>query len=113
MTHWCGHSPKAPSSLRSSGTAAIAPQARGVVRRQIAARGRSPSSDPAQACGLGLICVEGKPPGKLTEQLWERHILVTGIVHKDFQGLRITPNIYTTLEEIDIFCTEMEKLILA
>ena len=71
------------------------------------------SNDPAQACGLGLICVEGKPPGKLTEQLWERHILVTGIGHKDFQGLRITPNIYTTLEEIDIFCTEMEKLIRA
>ena len=31
----------------------------------------------------------------------------------EFSGLRITPNVYTTLEEIDDFSRVMEKIILA
>ena len=70
------------------------------------------SEDPEQSCGLGLISIEGREPAKLTAQLWEkRQILVTPITHADFSGLRITPNIYTTLEDMDIFCSTMEKLI--
>jgi selenocysteine lyase/cysteine desulfurase len=38
---------------------------------------------------------------------------VVGIGHKDFEGLRITPNVYTTTREIDIFASAMEKLIRA
>ncbi len=70
------------------------------------------SPDPAQSCGLGLISVEGKKPQALTEALWNaQRILVTPITHRDFEGLRITPNIYTTLGEMDVFCSAMEKLI--
>ncbi len=69
------------------------------------------SDSPEMACGLGLVSVEGRDPNELTARLWERQILVTPIQHKDFQGLRITPNVYTTLEEIDIFCATMEKII--
>jgi selenocysteine lyase/cysteine desulfurase len=29
----------------------------------------------------------------------------------EYQGLRITPNVYTTLEEIDTFANVMEKII--
>ncbi len=29
----------------------------------------------------------------------------------EYQGLRITPNVYTTLEEVDTFSEVMEKLI--
>ena len=29
----------------------------------------------------------------------------------DYQGLRVTPNIYTTLEEIDTFSTAIEDLL--
>ena len=29
----------------------------------------------------------------------------------DFQGLRVTPNVYTTLEEIDTFAEAMEQVI--
>ncbi len=72
------------------------------------------SPDPAQSCGLGLISVEGKKPQALTEALWNaERILVTPIAHPDFEGLRITPNIYTTLGEMDVFCSAMEKLIRA
>lgn len=70
------------------------------------------SADPHMSCGIGLLCVEGKEPGPLNEQLWDKYrILTTPIVHPQFQGLRITPNIYTTAQEIDIFCDAFEKLI--
>jgi selenocysteine lyase/cysteine desulfurase len=72
------------------------------------------SPDPEQSCGLVLVSVEGKKAPALADDLWKQHrILVVAIVHKDFEGLRVTPNIYTTPREIDIFAGAMEKLIRA
>ena len=40
----------------------------------------------------------------MTAHLWNKQrIIVTPIKHAEFQGLRITPNLYTTLGEIDTF----------
>jgi len=70
------------------------------------------SNDPRLSCGIGLLSVEGKEPGAMADQLWDKHrILVVGIVHPQFKGLRITPNVYTTRAEIDVFCEAMEKMI--
>ncbi len=70
------------------------------------------SSDPRQSCGIGLLSVEGKEPGHLADQLWEKYrILTVGFVHPQFKGLRITPNVYTTVPEIETFCDAVEKLI--
>jgi hypothetical protein len=42
--------------------------------------------------------------------LYDHHkIVCTPITHPEFDGLRITPNVYTTLDEIDTFA---EKLLL-
>src|SRR5579862_4147052 len=72
------------------------------------------SPDPEQSCGLVLVSVEGKKAPALADELWKQHrILVVAIVHKDFEGLRVTPNIYTTPREIDLFAGAMEKLIRA
>lgn len=72
------------------------------------------SPDPEQSCGLVLVSVEGKKAPALADELWKQHrILVVAIVHKDFEGLRVTPNIYTTVHEIDIFASAMERLIRA
>jgi selenocysteine lyase/cysteine desulfurase len=71
------------------------------------------SPDPEQSCGVVLVSVEGKKAPALAEELWKRRILVAAIVHKDFEGLRVTPNIYTTPREIDMFASAMEKLIKA
>ena len=54
------------------------------------------SPDPEQSCGVVLVSVEGKKAPALAEELWKQRILVVAIVHKDFEGLRVTPNIYTT-----------------
>jgi len=70
------------------------------------------SPDPAQSGGLALVEFAGKKPSMLTEPLWNKYrVLVTGIEHKDFAGLRVTPNVYTTLGELDIFCTGVEKIL--
>lgn len=71
------------------------------------------SPDPEQSCGVVLVSVEGKKAPALAEELWKQRILVVAIVHKDFEGLRVTPNVYTTPHEIDIFASAMEKLIKA
>jgi selenocysteine lyase/cysteine desulfurase len=72
------------------------------------------SPDPEQSCGLALVSVEGKKAGALAEELWKQYrVFVVSIGHKDFEGLRITPNVYTTTREIDIFASAMEKLIKA
>lgn len=68
--------------------------------------------DPQQSCGLALFNVEGVDPVKLGTHLWERHhIIVTPIVHDEFRGIRVTPNVYTTINEIDMFCDAVEKAI--
>jgi isopenicillin-N epimerase len=71
----------------------------------------TPLDDEATSCGITLVGIEGVDPGKLGTHLMDKHgILVTPIVHKDFQGLRITPNIYATLEEIDLFGGIMQRI---
>lgn len=70
------------------------------------------SFDPAQSCGLANMGIEGVPPGDIVNHMWKnRRIIVTPIGHKDCTGLRITPNVYTTLQEIDVFIDEFESVL--
>jgi selenocysteine lyase/cysteine desulfurase len=70
------------------------------------------SADPAMSCGLALASVEGVAPDKLAAHLWQRRrIIVTPIVHPEFQGIRVTPNVYTTVHEVDAFAAEMEHVL--
>jgi len=70
------------------------------------------SRDPSMSCGLATVDLEGIDPRALSDHLWEkRRIIVTPIVHDEFRGLRITPNVYSTLDEIDAFSEEMERII--
>ncbi len=70
--------------------------------------------DPQQSCALANFSVEGIDPVKLGAHLWQQYrILSTPIVHEEFRGIRITPNVYTTLSEIDTFCEATEKAIRA
>lgn len=70
------------------------------------------SFDPAMSCGLANVGVEGMEPGKITSELWKTgHIIVTPIGHPACTGIRVTPNVYTTLEEVDRFSEALEKII--
>ncbi len=70
------------------------------------------SFDPAMSCGLANIGVEGIDPGELTNHLWNtRRIIVVPIGHPACTGIRVTPNVYTTLEEVDRFSEAMEEVL--
>jgi isopenicillin-N epimerase len=69
------------------------------------------SFDPNQSCAIANIHIEGTDPRGVGSYLFEQHkIFTTPIVHEEFQGIRITPNIYTTLGELDRFCGLMETI---
>lgn len=64
------------------------------------------------AGGIGLIHVEGMDVGKLGGWLLDKYKIVsTPIGHPEFTGLRVTPNVYTTLDEIDTFIGAMREAI--
>jgi selenocysteine lyase/cysteine desulfurase len=63
----------------------------------------------------GAIClfnVEGLDYLKLSQWLWGKYKIVnTPILHPEFNGIRITPNVYTTPQEIDTFTDVVRKAI--
>jgi isopenicillin-N epimerase len=69
------------------------------------------SLDPAQSCAIATVQITSVPTPKVVAALWERwRIIATPIVHAEYEGVRITPNVYTTIEEIDTFAGAMEKI---
>ncbi|MGK7370580.1 MAG: aminotransferase class V-fold PLP-dependent enzyme [Candidatus Halalkalibacterium sp. M3_1C_030] len=67
------------------------------------------SRDPAFACGIANVQLKGIDSGKLSSYLWREHrMLVTPIKHEEFEGIRVTPNVYTTLRELDQFADVMQ-----
>ena len=62
--------------------------------------------------GVALVDVAGVDPMKLWAHLWDKHRIQLGATIRDeFRGLRVSPNIYTTLDELDRFCTAVEQVI--
>lgn len=70
------------------------------------------SLKPGLACGLATVQVDGIDSVELAGHLWKQHrIIVVGIKHDEFEGIRVTPNVYSTIEEIDRFCDAMEAVL--
>jgi selenocysteine lyase/cysteine desulfurase len=68
------------------------------------------SEDPAQGCGIGFLAFNGVDAAKMRENLLAKYQIVTAYVpHEEYTGLRITPNIYTTVREIDFFADTVER----
>ena len=73
-------------------------------------------SEPAQAWGVAAVNIEGIDARDLYKFLMNKYrIIVAPLVGGppptqvyDFQAIRVSPNIYTTLEELDTFVTAME-----
>jgi selenocysteine lyase/cysteine desulfurase len=69
------------------------------------------SFDPAQMCAIANVQIEGIDSGKIGSYLFSKYrIFATPILHEEFEGLRITPNLYTTLSELDRFCSVMKGI---
>lgn len=68
------------------------------------------SLKPGFACGLANVQVQGLDSVELATHLWNKHrIIVVPIKHAEFEGLRVTPNVYTTVDEIDRFAEVIEE----
>lgn len=73
--------------------------------------GFNTSFDPNQSCAIANVRVDGIDPVQIGSYLMSKHkIFTTPIVHEEFTGIRITPNVYTTLWELDRFCDQMTRI---
>jgi isopenicillin-N epimerase len=69
------------------------------------------STDPAQSCGIGFVSfAPGIDGAKMRETLINKYgIITTYMPHEEYSGLRVTPNVYSTLSEIDTFTRAIER----
>jgi selenocysteine lyase/cysteine desulfurase len=73
--------------------------------------GFNTSFDPKQSCAIANFKIEGVDPVQLGGYLMSKYkIFTTPIVHDEFTGIRITPNVYTTLWELDRFAGAVEQV---
>ncbi len=71
------------------------------------------SFKPGMGCALATVEVMGVNSGDLTDYLMKRHqIQVYNVARRtsEFQGIRISPCLQTTLPELDRFCAVMEQI---
>ena len=66
-----------------------------------------------------MVSINGVDSNKLVPYLWDKYrIVITAVGHENvkdpsltYRGLRVTPNIYTPLEEVDTFVEAMQKVL--
>jgi selenocysteine lyase/cysteine desulfurase len=69
----------------------------------------TPIGQDATSGGIGLVQIDGIDSVKLAEYLWDRQrIVVIPIKHEQFEGIRVTPNVYSTPDEVDVFVDAMK-----
>ena len=70
------------------------------------------SLKPGKACGIATVQVEGIDTQDVANHLWNKYrIFVVAIKHPEFEGCRVTPHVYTTIEEIDRFTDAMTDIV--
>jgi len=69
--------------------------------------------DPTQACALGALTIESIGANALTDHLLKKHLVHvrSRFVPDEWEGIRVTPNVFTTLEEIDAFAAGIEHVV--
>ena len=65
--------------------------------------------NPEHSCAITTVEIEGIKAGDLGAWLLAKHgIYVVGITQESFSGIRVTPNVYSTINEVDRFAAAME-----
>ncbi len=69
------------------------------------------SLHPDWGCAIGTFGLEGKKANELVAALFEKwKIHTTGIEWEKINAVRVTPNVYTTTEELDKLVRAIRKL---
>lgn len=67
--------------------------------------------DKARACGIANVGVDTLKPADLAKVLLEKYkIWTVAIDYAQVRGVRITPHVYTTLEELDVFVKAIKEI---
>jgi selenocysteine lyase/cysteine desulfurase len=71
------------------------------------------SYSPEQSCGIGTFTVDHLDISKLTQVLFEKHKIysIPVGIPEDMIGIRVTPSVYTTLQELDVFIEAVDHYI--
>ena len=65
----------------------------------------------SKSFGIGNIGIKGMPPKIMAEQLLKKfNIFTVAIDYANVKGCRITPNIYNSIDEIEVFIDAIRKL---
>ena len=69
------------------------------------------SESPELSAGIGFIGFKGVDAGKMYEALLTKHNIITAHspLPGQYDGLRVTPHIYSTLRDVDTFADAVEK----
>jgi selenocysteine lyase/cysteine desulfurase len=68
------------------------------------------SLHPKWGCAIGNVAIEGKKPGELDSFLLDKYKIHTvGIEWENIHGVRITPNVYTTIGNLDLLVEGITK----
>ncbi len=63
--------------------------------------------EPDMSCAIATVDIDGVEPSALVRHLWEEHrILVANASTRadNVKGVRVSPSLHHTLEELDVFC---------
>ncbi|HVM88515.1 MAG TPA: aminotransferase class V-fold PLP-dependent enzyme [Puia sp.] len=61
-------------------------------------------------CAIGLVSIEGKKPAELELFLFDNYKIHTvGIEWENIHGVRVTPNVYTTIKNLDLLAEGIGK----
>ena len=66
---------------------------------------------PARSCAIANVGVAGKEPAELAKLLFDKYkIFTVAIDGANVHGVRVTPHLYTTTEELDTFVSALKEL---
>ena len=67
--------------------------------------------EPHRSCGIANVGIKGMKPAELADRLLKKYrIWTVAIDGAGVHGCRITPNIYTTTKELDVFVEALKEL---
>ena len=67
--------------------------------------------DSHRACGIANVGIEGIKPSELAKRLMDEYkIFTVAIDYANVKGCRITPNVFTTTEELDVFIAALKEM---
>jgi selenocysteine lyase/cysteine desulfurase len=63
------------------------------------------------SCAIGSVAIEGKKPEEISSELFSKHKIHTVAINwENIHGVRVTPNVYTSLKDLDKLASALKKM---